>query len=69
MAVKVDTAIVARSPVEILLIDLVGRYVDFRDPVDGVGRAPLLCDEGAIPNSKELAASVEAVLGEVGKEG
>jgi hypothetical protein len=49
--------------VEILVINISNKTVDFKDVIDGICNAPYLT-EGDIPTAVELTTAISAVLGE-----
>jgi hypothetical protein len=51
-----------RPDVEVLLINVANKTVDFRDVLDGICNCPYV-SAGDIPTEAELKTAIEAVLG------
>ena len=51
-----------RAVIEILAIDFERGVIDFRDPIDGVCRAPLGKIAKEMPTTEELSSAIAAVF-------
>lgn len=62
MIIKLDNE--TRPEVTLLMIDFEHSSVTFRDPIDGIGTAPLQEYKTELPTVEDLKVSIEAVLDE-----